>query len=227
MITLYGSTPAFGLPEASPFVAKARILLIMSGVPFELAKGDFNKAPKGKIPYIDDDGQRLGDSTFIRWHLETKYGTDFDRGLTSEQKATAWAFEKMCDEHLYWAIVNARWMDPVNFEKGPKIFFKDAPALLRPAIVAMVRKRVRATLKGQGLGRHSDPEIVKLATADLKALSDKLGDKPWLFGDAPCSADAAAWSIVASCLCKHFDSPLRTAAEGFANLAAYRARYPG
>ena len=42
----------------------------------------FSKAPNGKIPYIEDDGQLLGDFTLIRWHLEKKYGIDFDQGLT-------------------------------------------------------------------------------------------------------------------------------------------------
>ena len=79
MITLYGSGPNFGLPDASPFVTKAETLLRMSKLPFEKALMSFSKAPKGKIPYIEDDGQLLGDSTLIRWHLEKKYGIDFDR----------------------------------------------------------------------------------------------------------------------------------------------------
>ena len=69
MITLYGSGPNFGLPDASPFVTKAETLLRMSRLPFEKALMSFSKAPKGKIPYIEDDGQLLGDSTLIRWHL--------------------------------------------------------------------------------------------------------------------------------------------------------------
>ena len=69
MITLYGSGPNFGLPDASPFVTKAETLLRMSKLPFEKALMSFSKAPTGKIPYIEDDGQLLGDSTLIRWHL--------------------------------------------------------------------------------------------------------------------------------------------------------------
>ena len=103
MITLYGSGPNFGLPDASPFVTKAETLLRMSKLPFEKSLMSFSKAPKGKIPYIEDDGQLLGDSTLIRWHLEKKYGIDFDQGLSAEQLAIAWAFEKMAEDNLYWA----------------------------------------------------------------------------------------------------------------------------
>ena len=36
----------------------------------------------------------IPDSTFIRWHLEKKYGIDFDRGLDARDRATAWALKK-------------------------------------------------------------------------------------------------------------------------------------
>jgi glutathione S-transferase len=105
MIKLFGSGPNFGLPDASPFVTKVETLLRMSNLPFEKHPMSFSKAPKRKIPYIDDDGL-LGDSTFIRWHLERKYQIDFDKSLTTEQRAIAWAFEKMAEDHLYWFIVH-------------------------------------------------------------------------------------------------------------------------
>jgi glutathione S-transferase len=224
MITLYGSAPLFGLPEASPFVSKAEVLLKMAGVDYRKAQGDFRKAPKGKIPYIEDGGALLGDSTFIRFRLEEKYGASFDKGLSPAERATALAFEKLCEEHLYWAIVHARWMDPANFEKGPKVFFRSAPGPLRPLIIAAVRRSVARSLKGHGLGRHSRPEIERLAKRDLSAISDFLADKPYLMGTEPCSADASVWSMVTSALCPHFDTPIRTHAEGLANLVAYRNR---
>ncbi len=110
MITLYVAGPLFpGLPDPSPFVSKAEILLKMSGLSYQTCRANFSKAPKGKIPYIADAGQTLGDTTFIRWHLEQTHGIDFDPGLTDAEKAVAWAFEKMREEHLYWAMVQPRW----------------------------------------------------------------------------------------------------------------------
>ena len=118
MITLYTFGPFFGLPDPSPFVIKAMLLLKLAGLPYREDRGGFRKAPKGKLPYINDDGLIVADSTFIRFQIEKKYDFDFDSGLTQDQRAGAWAAEKMCEEHLYFALVATRWLDDANFAKG-------------------------------------------------------------------------------------------------------------
>src|SRR5438445_637107 len=69
VITLYNFGPGFGLPDPSPFVMKVETLLKMAKLPYRTDTTGFAKAPKGKIPYIEDDGVVVPDSTFIRWHL--------------------------------------------------------------------------------------------------------------------------------------------------------------
>ena len=85
MITLYTFGPYFGLPDASPFVTKAMLLLKIAGLAYSEDRGGYFKAPKGKLPYINDDGLIIADSTFIRFHVEKKYGFDYDAGLNAEQ----------------------------------------------------------------------------------------------------------------------------------------------
>ena len=224
MITLYGSGPNFGLPDASPFVTKAETLLRMSKLPFEKARMNFSKAPKGKIPYIDDDGEWLGDSTFIRWHLEKKYGVDFDHGLTAEQRATAWAFEKMAEDNLYWVSVYFRWMIEANFKKGPARFFDSVPAPVRPLVVSMIRRRLRKTLHGQGIGRHSRAEIIAIGNRSIDAMADYLGSKPFFMGSEPSGIDAAMFSFAASAICPLFQSDIQRTASGHDNLCRYVGR---
>lgn len=151
-------------------------------------------------------------------------GVDFDKGLSASERATAWAYEKLCEEHLYWAVVHARWMVDDNFDKGPRNFFRAAPAPLRPFVAAMVRRQVRQRLWGQGFGRHSKAEIEQLGIRDIDALAAFLADKPYLMGQAPCGADATVFAFVAGTLCPHFSTPIRDAAEKHPNLAAYRDR---
>ncbi|MEI9900922.1 MAG: glutathione S-transferase family protein [Hyphomicrobium sp.] len=224
MITLYTFGPAFGLPDASPFVMKAEVLLKMSGLPYRTDTTGFSKAPKGKLPYIDDGGVMIADSTLIRLYLQRRYGIDFDARMPAAERAIAWAFEKLCEDHLYWTLMHARWLIDENFDAGPRHFFDGAPAPLRPFIRAFVRREVRRNLKGQGMGRHSEEDIARLAVHDLGALADFLGDKPFLMGGAPCGADATVFAFVTAALCRHFRTPIRIAAELQPNLVAYRER---
>jgi glutathione S-transferase len=221
MIILYAFGPAFGLPDPSPFVMKTQVQLKMADVPYRFERGAPPTAPKGKVPYIQDGSERIGDSTFIRAHVEKHYGFDFDKHLSTEQRAEAWAIERMLEDHLYFALIHARWMDDGNFAKGPAHFFDGLPAETREAARTQGRERVRQNLFAHGLGRHRDDEIVELGARSLKALSMLLGDKPYLFGDTPCGADATAFGMAASILTPFFEAPLRRRAENHANLVAY------
>lgn len=224
MIILYTFGPYFGLPDPSPFVTKVEMLLKMANLPYRTDTTGFGKAPKGKLPYIEDDGTVVSDSTFIRWHLEKKYGIDFDKGLDASQKATAWAFEKMAEDQLYWIVVDERWMDDANFRKGPAKFFERVPAPMRPFVTAMVRRKLRATLHGQGIGRHSPDEILALATRSIDAIAEFLGDKPFFMGSEPTGVDATMFAFACAVLCPHFESRARAVAERRNNLSRYVGR---
>lgn len=224
MITLYTFGPAFGLPDPSPFVVKADVLMKMSGLDYATTTGDVRKAPKGKLPFIVDDGVTIADSTLIRMHLEERRGIDFDAGLSTAGKATAWAAEKLCEDHLYWVVVRERWLDAANFEKGPRHYFDKVPFLIRPVITTMIKRQIVRTLHGQGLGRHSQTEIDKIGARGVSALAGLLGDKPWLTGDKPCGADATVWALVSSGFCELFRSSLGDEMRRHANLKAYRDR---
>ncbi len=112
MITLTTFGPGFGLPDPSPFVMKAMLLLRMACLDYktDACFSQFRKAPKGKLPYIDDDGVIIADSYFIRRHIEAKYGFDYDAALSDEQKAVSFAVEKLMEETFYWTTVYARWI---------------------------------------------------------------------------------------------------------------------
>ena len=101
MITLFGFGPAFGLPDPSPFVMKTEVQLKMAGLAYKWERGGPQASPKGKIPFIDDDGLVIADSTFIRAHIEKCF--DFDSGLCTVERSLAWAMERMLEDHLYFA----------------------------------------------------------------------------------------------------------------------------
>ena len=224
MLILHTFGPAFGLPDPSPFCIKAMALLKLSGLEHRCVRGDVRKAPKRKLPILVDGDETIPDTTFIRWHLEEKHGVSFDDHLTDEQKAVAWAFEKLCEDNLYWIVVHERWLVPANFDRGPRQFFAGIPALVRPLIVSQVRRQIKRDLHGQGTGRHSEAERQRIMSVGLKSLSDYLGDKPYFMGDVASSVDAMIFAAVASAACDWFDTPTRAAIAKHPNLLSYGER---
>jgi len=214
MITLYGFGIGFGLPEISPFVTKTEVQLKMAGLAYRKERAMPPASPKGQLPFIEDDGVAVADSTFIRAHIESKYGFDFDDGLDRGERAQAWAFERMIEHHLYWALVGARWVDAENFAKGPAHFFDGAPEHRREKLREDAQFCVAENYLLSGLGRHAPDDDVELAVRSLFSLSVQLGNKP-------CGTDAAAFGALAGILTPFFSSRLRERAEGFDNLVAY------
>ena len=213
-----------GAPDASPFVIKVMMLLKMAGIPYREAQGNPLKAPKKMLPFIVDSGETIADSTFIRLHIERKYGIDFDAGLSAEQRGIAWAIERMCEDHLYFAMLESRWLDRAIFKQGVGTMFKILPAPMRPVAKIMLRRANRARLIGHGIGRHTRTDIAALALRDLDSLAAILGEKPYIMGDKPCSADAFGFGIVTSILTPSLDTPLRSAMRRKPNLVAYGDR---
>src|SRR5690349_9087701 len=114
MITLYGFGPGFGLPELSPYVTKTEVQLKMAGLDYHKEQAMPEASPKGQLPYIDDEGELVADSTFIRAHIERKYAVDLDHSFDAPARVEAWAIERMIENHFTWTWVHARWILPAN-----------------------------------------------------------------------------------------------------------------
>jgi glutathione S-transferase len=224
-ITLFTFGPFLGAPDSSPFVMKVMVLLKLAGLAFHQRRGNPMRAPHGFLPYIEDGSATIADSNFIRRYIEEQYGVDFDAALSVEEKAVAWSVERMCEDHLYFAMLDARWRDRANFARGlGRYMFGAVPAPLRPIVKAVLRRRNAARLIGHGIGRHDSAAIAELGIRDLHALAAVLGDRPYLTGGEPCGADATMFGMIAALLTPELDSPLVATALRQANLVAYRDR---
>ena len=225
MITLFGFGPSMGLPETSPYVTKTEVQLKMAGLEYRKdTTTTFSRAPKGKLPYIEDDGQLIADSTFIRGYIQKKYGVDLDAGLSVRQRGEAWAVERMVEDHLGWVAMYAFWLMPENFAKGPAHFFDGAPEAVRAKLREDALARVTAAVHAHGIGRHNEDEIFRLGSLSLLALSEILDDRPFITGDKPCGADATVFAFTSRIVGPFIDSPLRQAALKHTNLVDYAGR---
>jgi glutathione S-transferase len=225
MIKLIQFPRMLGLPNPSPFCIKVEVLLKMAGLAYACEfVGNPGKGPKGKLPAIVDDGQAIGDSEIIRWHLERKYNVDFDKGLGATERAVGHAFARMAEERTYWVLVYSRWVEEANWLLFRDTLFAGMPGLLKSVMGPPIRQKVRRMLRAHGLGRHNRDEIYAMGAKDVDAISVQLGGKPFLLGAEPTSVDAAVWPYILGTLVPPLESPLKQAVQKHANLVAYSER---
>jgi glutathione S-transferase len=232
MIKLTQFDPAFGLPNASPFCMKLETYLRMAALPFEAPPAklqDLGKAPKGKMPYIEDGGKLLADTSFVIDYLKRTYGDKLDGWLTAEQKATALAYQRLMEENLYWAVLYTRWVEPAGWALTKAAFFSTLPVPLKWLLPALARRGLVKELRGHGMGRHSQAEIHAIGMRDITALATFLADKPYFMGSQPCSLDATAYAFIANVVVPPVESALKQHALQYPQLQVYcqrmRTRY--
>jgi glutathione S-transferase len=226
MIKLYKFGAAFGLPETGPFVLKTMAYMRLAGIPFEgIIQGDPRKAPKQKIPYIDDDGQEIGDSTFIIKHLKSKFGDPLAEGLSAEKLATGHAIKVMLEERTYWAgMIYPRWVKTDHHPLIADTFFGEIPKFLRMTIFRSIAKGVKKSAMGHGIGRHTDAEIFTLGLDDIKTVEALLGKKKFMLGAKAAEVDATVYAFLKGMSAEVFPTPIQSHIRQSKTLMAYLTR---
>jgi len=183
-------------PSPSSFVLKLMTYLRMANInytPIETLKS----SSKGKIPFIMYKGKEITDSAFIIEFVNKEFKVDLNSGLSETEKAVSLAFQRMCEENLYWNMVYHRWFD------GKEKFFEkfDVSGALKVGMKIFATLKfvpaTKANLKGHGMGRHSADEIYRIGERDITALSTFLGEKQFFMGDEPSEVDAAIFGLMA------------------------------
>jgi len=231
MIKVFQYSPAWNLPDTSPFVTKLVNYLVMTGLEYEMIPQPIERlqedAPHGKLPYIiDDDGTKVADSSAIILYLKDKYGDPLDGDLTREQKAQALAWNRLIEEHLFWSgLMQIRWREDKGWETYVPFIAGggEVSAELRAGL-DQFREMIKAQVDGQGMGRRSNEEVYELAKIDLQAISDFLGDKPYFLGDEPHAIDASLYSFLMHILYVPFESAGKDFGLSKKNLVDYCTR---
>ena len=225
-VIAYHLPGGWGLASVSPFCLKLDAFLRMTGIPHEAvtATTPFG-GPKGKAPWIEHEGRKIGDSTFIILYLKERFGVDPDAHLSPAQRGQALAIQRMVEENLYWAMVNDRWNTPENWPVLKGSVLGGIPAIPRNIMAPFARRGVRQQLKGHGMGHHSAEEIAAIAKRDIDALAAMLGEQEWFFGEQPTETDCVVYSLLANVYQVGFASPMKPVIAGHANLVSFLERF--
>lgn len=225
MITLYQFERTWGIPNLSNFCVKVETYLRMLDIPYDIVATLPTKAPKGKLPYIEDAGEQIADSNFIVDYLKEKYGDRLDQHLNGADRSIQLSMQRLIEDHLYWIVMYTRWQSSVeNWEINRKAVFGVFPPLIRNLVAVGYRKIIRRQIRGHGIGRHKPLEIYRLGYADFDALSDFLGTKPFFMGAKPASLDATAFGALITTIGCSIESPVKDYGITKKNLVDYCER---
>jgi glutathione S-transferase len=214
-----------GLMNLSPFCMKAEVFLRLAGLPHRCINDATPlRTPKGKLPVLRDDGKQVADSAAIVAYLQQHHAAALPHALLEPETPGLLALRRLIEEHLYFAMLWLRWVDRDGFAFTAPAFFGSMPPGVRKVVPALVRRKVKRDLLGQGMGRHSRDEIVARAVADVGVLAAALGDDPFYGGAEPGAIDATAYAFLANIAWVALETPVKAAVLAQPNLVAYCER---
>lgn len=228
-IKLFQFPRMLGIPNLSPFCCKLETWLRIAGVPYEVVDTpDPRKAPRKKLPFIEDAGVRIADTSLIVDHLARTRGVDPDARLNDAQRATALLVQRTLEEHYAFVLAYTHFVRDEGW-RHTRARFDALPAVVRPLVCRRVRGRIREILWQQGLLRLSHEEIVQSALRDWRAVQAMMGAGPFFFGQEPTGVDAIVFGALATTMLTPIESPIRDFLRSQAVFVAYvermRARF--
>ena len=220
MLTLYSYPTLFGVADNNGYGLKVYAFLRLVGLPFRHEHVfDASKAPRSQLPYIDDDGQIVGDSGVILEYLTRKYRLTLDAGLTDAQRNTDLLITRLLDD-LYWVMSYSRWKDERYWPAFRDALRREHPQLSESALLDAKAYNANR-YHWQGIGRYAPDEAMARGVADLKVLADLLSESAFVHGAEPTSIDAGIYGFIANILYYDIDTPLKQCVEAHPQLVRH------
>lgn len=197
-IRLYAFGTGWGVPFATsaPFPLKLATWLRMAGLPFEfVVANNPAKGPKGKSPWIESEGLRMGDSALIIEFLANQFGIDLDAHLDPHQRALATAVQRMLEEHYHQCFEHQLFFGRGG-EQRLREFAATMPVPLHWLAPIAIKRAFSKQLYARGMGRDAEEVIVAQGKVDLDALAELLADQPYCLGDRPAVIDACVFGFL-------------------------------
>jgi len=206
-LKVYQFGPVSGRESASPPCVKVHYALRYKHLPFEVvnlgAPPQVKKVnARGKLPVLEYDGKRIADSSDIIRFVEERHPEPRLYPQDERERARALMLEDWADESLYWHVVYENWLVDGQFDKFAAEILASIPALLQPMIKIVARRKSRAQLNGQGLGRLTLEEHRARLCESLEWLNTIAGDS-YLSGNNLSVADISVAAVV-TCLLAPF-----------------------
>ena len=220
MITLYSYPELFGVADNNGYGLKVFAFLRLAGVPFTHEHiFDASKAPRGQLPYIDDNGEIIGDSETIIAHLVAKYALTIDAGLSAGQRDQNLLVARLLDD-LYWVMSYSRWKDERHWPAFRAALMREHPSVTEEGL-AKAREFNFQRYHFQGIGRYAPDAAYARGLADLGVLADLIPVDGYVHGADPASVDAGIYGFIANIHFYDIDTPLKRFVSSRQNLVRH------
>jgi glutathione S-transferase len=208
-IRLFQFPRMFAIPNLSPFCSKMETWLRIAGIPYQVVDTpDPRRGPRGKLPFIEDGGVRIADSSVIIDHLKSTRGIDPDASLDDRQRAVALVVQRTLEEHYAFVLAYTHLVRAEGIRRT-RSRFDAVPAIVRPLVERLVTRQVKKILWFQGTLRRDDAETMAAAIRDWTAILELMSDGPYFFGAEPSTVDAIVFATLATTVLTPIDSPVR------------------
>jgi glutathione S-transferase len=215
-------SPAFGLPTSGPFALKLEMWLRMHDISYErVYENNPQKGPKGKNPWVEIDGELMGDTKLIIERLAEERGIDLDAGLTAEQVATGTAVARMLEEHLHQVLEYELFINDNGYAYMEEMFSDEFPWGIGWLIRSAMRRHFKKHLYQRGIARHSAEIVAQMGREDLDAVETLLPEQGYLFGDRPSRFDASIFGLTAPLVRSPIDAPVMNYASTLPRLSTF------
>ena len=220
MIKLFSYPQLFGVADNNGYGLKVFAFMRLAGVPFKHEHiFDASKAPRGQLPYIEDDGEIIGDSEIIIAHLIRKYALAIDDSLSAAERDRNLLITRMLDD-LYWVMSYSRWKDERYFPA-----FRDALLREHPNVTVEGLKKAQEfnfqRYYYAGIGRYAPEAAYARGVADLGVLANLIPPHGYVHGTKPTSIDAGIYGFIANIWFYTIDTPLKAFVASHRNLVRH------
>ncbi len=186
----------------SPPCAKVRIALAYKKLEFETKNvatpGQAKRYnPRGRVPTLIIDEERIVDSTDILSALESRFPEQSIQPPDPALRAPIKIMEDWADEVLYFYLVYLRWMDAENFGRFRALTIdKNFPPVIRSIVAYFARREVRHRMDGQGVGLKGIAVVRRELERCLDDLEAILGMQPFVVGESFSRADISIFAVI-------------------------------
>ncbi|KAJ3070427.1 metaxin 1 [Podochytrium sp. JEL0797] len=228
---LFSWGPAWGLSSFDPFCMSIQCYLSLSCVNWISTKSSNpGISPSGELPLLRDSTIPVAGTANIIRHLKRK-GYDLDANLTPLQIARSSSYITLIETKLYEARLHTLFMDAKNYSEDTlRVYSKQLDFMRRFYFPEILKKRVVGRLAGYRMMLDDNQELVNEVYLNAKdvfqALSSKLGDQLFFFGEKPTTLDAIAYAHLTLFALPILSNPKLNAilTFHFPNLTAYITR---